>query len=288
MKTFTESYRGNGLSLCVHRFADEQATPSGVSSGVSIVLLHGFMDSGATWDLVAAELCESGASIYAPDFRGFGRSDRVPGGGYYHFPDYVADIAALIDAIAPRELVLVGHSMGGSVACLYTGTCPDRVQRLVLLEGVGPPAMDGSLALHRMRKWLNDLRELRQGRPLSSLEDAARRLSATHPHIDRGVLLSRARHLTIEKPDGTLEWAHDPLHRTTSPSIFHVEAFKGFLADIRCPVTFVSGGENGWHPTDEAERLAAFPTPPRVVTLEKAGHMMHWTEPSGVARAILG
>jgi len=284
VKTFSETYRGNGLSLCVHRFADSSATPS----GVSIVLLHGFMDSGATWDLVAKELCASGASIYAPDFRGFGRSDRVTGGGYYHFPDYVADIAALIDTIAPRELVLVGHSMGGSVACLYTGACPDRVQRLVLLEGVGPPAMDGSLAPVRMRKWLNDLRQLRDGRPLASLEDAARRLSTTHPHIDRGVILTRARHLTVERADGTLEWAHDPIHRTTSPSIFHVDAFKAFLAEIRCPVTFVSGGENGWHPTDEAERLAAFPIPPRVITLEKAGHMMHWTEPAGVARAILG
>ena len=283
MKTFSETYRGNGLSLCVHRFADEQASPS----DVSIVLLHGFMDSGATWDLVASELCTSGASIYAPDFRGFGRSDRVTGGGYYHFPDYVADITRLIDAIAPRELVLVGHSMGGTVACLYAGAFPERVQRLVLLEGVGPPAMDGSIAPLRMRRWLGELAELRAGRPLASVEDAARRLSATHPRIDRAVILSRARHLTIEKPDGTLEWAHDPLHRTTSPSIFHIDAFKSFLAEVRCPVTFVSGGETGWHPPDEGERLAAFPTPPRVIVLDHAGHMMHWTEPTAIARAIL-
>jgi pimeloyl-ACP methyl ester carboxylesterase len=283
VETFTEMIPGQGLSLCVHRFRDRQAPPN----GKTILLLHGFLDSGATWDLVGAELAPGGAEIYAPDMRGFGKSDRVGAGGYYHFPDYVADVAALVDRIAPSELVLVGHSMGGSVACLFTGACPDRVHKLVLLEGVGPPAMVPADALARTRRWLQDLRHAKGSRPLASLEDATHRLAATHPAIDRSILASRAPHLSIAGPDGSLVWAHDPLHRTTSPAIFQVESFKTFLAEIRCPVTFVSGGEAGWHPVDEAERLAAFPTPPRKVVLEGAGHMMHWTRPADVARVIL-
>jgi pimeloyl-ACP methyl ester carboxylesterase len=283
VETFTETIAGQGLSLSVHRFRDRRAQPN----GKTILLLHGFLDSGATWDRVGAELAQSGAAIYAPDMRGFGKSDRVGSGGYYHFPDYVADLAALVEHIAPAELLLVGHSMGGTVACLYAGACPDRVHKLVLLEGVGPPAMAPSDALTRTRRWLEELRSRKGLRPLASLEDATQRLAATHPGIDREVLASRAPLLTIAGDDGSLAWAHDPLHRTTSPSTFQIEALKAFLAEIRCPVTFVSGGETGWHPADEADRLASFPTLPRTIELEGAGHMMHWTRPVEVARAIL-
>src|SRR4051794_24555734 len=101
--------RVNGLKLYVHRFRDPAAAPS----GLTILLVHGFLDSGATWDLVAPRLARAGHDVVAPDLRGFGLSDYVGAGGYYHFPDYIADLAELVDAIAPRRLSVVGHSMGG-------------------------------------------------------------------------------------------------------------------------------------------------------------------------------
>ena len=93
----------NGLRLHVHRYRDEDAPPS----GLTIVLLHGFMDSGATWDMVAPVLARAGHDVVAPDLRGFGLSENIGAGGYYHFPDYVADLAELVDALAPRRLAIV-------------------------------------------------------------------------------------------------------------------------------------------------------------------------------------
>src|SRR5271166_3011453 len=118
--------RVNGLKLWVHRFREEATPPS----GLTIVLLHGFMDAGATWDLVAPTLAHGGHEVVAPDLRGFGWSDSIGAGGYYHFPDYVADVAELVDALAPRRLGLVGHSMGGTIAAFYAGANRDRVERL--------------------------------------------------------------------------------------------------------------------------------------------------------------
>ena len=253
----------------------------------TLLLLHGFLDVAASWDLVAAELTEAGYDLVAPDLRGFGDSARLAAGGYYHFADYVADVDALVDSVAPEWLGVVGHSMGGGIAALYAGTRPEKVKRLAILEGLGPMADPASFAVARMRKWLADLGRIdRTPRPLASFEQAVERLVVTHPRIDRALLATRAELLVRTTSEGKLVWAYDPLHRTTSPMPFDVAVFNAFLASIACPTLFVSGGPMGWHPPDEAERLAAIPELARL-ELPEAGHMMHWTEPRALAAALV-
>lgn len=271
-----------GLRLHVHRFRDEAVS----ARGITVLLLHGLLDAGATWDLVAEPLAREGFDVVAPDLRGFGQSEHVGPGGYYHFPDYVADVASLVDALAPARLAVVGHSMGGTIASSYTGAFPERVERLVLLEGAGPPAMEPSLAVDRTLAWLRDLATVaRAPRALASLDEAVTRLAQNHPRVPREVLASRAPLLTRTDAEGRLVWAFDPLHRTTSPTPFSVEGFKAFLARIRCPTLFVGGGPHGWHPPDEGERLACIASC-RTAEIAGAGHMMHWTAPAEVARLV--
>lgn len=273
----------NGLRLSVLRHRDEGAAPS----GLSVLLLHGYMDAAATWDRVAVALARAGHDVVTPDLRGFGESDRIGAGGYYHFPDYVADVAGLVDALAPARLAIVGHSMGGTIASLFTGTFPDRVERLALLEGFGPMAMDASLGVDRMRAWLRDMKRVaRADRPLSSLAEAVERLRVNHARVRVDVLEEMATKLTRRDAEGRLVWAFDPVHRTTSPSLFQTDVFRAFLAQIGCPVLCVSGGPLGWHPPDEEERIAAL-RDARRVELRDAGHMMHWTMPDELARCLV-
>ncbi|WP_437292896.1 alpha/beta fold hydrolase [Sorangium sp. So ce426] len=272
----------NGLALCVHRFRDDHARPT----GLTLLLLHGFLDAGSTWDLVAEPLARAGHDVVAPDLRGFGRSARVGAGSYYYFPDYIADVAALVDALAPARLGVVGHSMGGAVAVYYAGACPGRVERLALLEGMGPPASGPEVAVARVEAWLRQMAELdRAPRKLSSMQDAIARLVANHPRVPRDVLATRAPLLTREEPDGGLAWAYDPMHRTTSPLLFQVEAFMTFLERIACPTLLVSGGPTGWHPEDEAERVARLKRAEHV-ELPEAGHMMHWSAAAELAERL--
>jgi pimeloyl-ACP methyl ester carboxylesterase len=274
--------RVNGLKLWVHRFREESAPPS----GLTILLLHGFMDAGGTWDMVAPALARGGHEVVAPDLRGFGLSDSIGAGGYYHFPDYVADVAELVDALAPRRLAVVGHSMGATVAAYYAGAHRDRVERLALLEGMGPMATPAPVSVDRMVAWLRTLREVsRVPRPLSSLQEAVERLSLHHPRVPRDVIETRARLLTKADDTGRLVWAYDPLHRTTAPTPFHAESFKEFLRRIDCPTLVVSGGPSGWHPPDEAERVACLVQGTRF-ELASAGHMMHWTEPRALSERL--
>lgn len=262
----------------------------------TVVLVHGYMDAGGTWDLVAPALAAAGLRVLAPDMRGFGDGARVGAGGYYHFVDYVFDLADLVDQLAPGEpIALVGHSMGGTIATLLAGTFPERVARLVLVEGVGPPDNPWELGPVRMRGWIEQVRRSRargDGPPSFTREDALNRLSASHPSVAPEVLAHRLPHLARtagdarDSDEGRVAWRFDPLHRTTAPMPFFAKLFMEFAKKVTCPVLFVSGGPMGFHPSDEDERLAAFATCERA-EVGDAGHMAHWTQPDALARLLL-
>lgn len=255
------------------------------------LLLHGYMDAGSTWDLVAPALMAANLRVLAPDLRGFGEGARVGAGGYYHFPDYIFDVADLVDvAVASAPLYVVGHSMGGTVATQYTGAFPERVTKLALLEGAGPPDNPPEVAPTRMRRWIDQVRDLRAKgaapRSLGTREAALRRLKANHTGVDEAILAHRLPHLVREMEGGEVTWANDPLHRTISPMPFFARNFMAFANAVTCPVLYIGGGPTGYHPPDEDERLKAFRDLTHV-DIEGAGHMMHWTKPDELAAHLV-
>ncbi|EYF03437.1 alpha/beta fold hydrolase [Chondromyces apiculatus] len=283
MRATSDHHDVNGIRLFVRRLRDDTAPPT----GLTVLLLHGFLDAGATWDRIATPLAAAGHHVILPDLRGFGESGWIGAGGYYHFPDYVADVAALVDLLAPERLCIVAHSMGGAIAAYYTGTFPQRVHRLALLEGIGPTHNDPELAVPRMERWLRDLQRCdRTPRPMASLDEAIKRLTAFHPRIPRDVLEVRATQLTRRDDTGTYRWTWDPLHRTTAPTPFSGLAFSAFLRNITCPTLLVTGGPSGWRPAEETERFACLQTSEHV-DLPDAGHMMHWSQPEALAAALI-
>jgi pimeloyl-ACP methyl ester carboxylesterase len=264
--------------------------PTGPMAASTVLLLHGYLDAAATWEAVAPALTAHGLRVLAPDLRGYGDGAWVPAGGYYHFPDYVFDVADLVEQLVPRgsPLLLVGHSMGGTIANMFAGTFPERVTRLALLEGAGPPDNAHEVAPDRLRKWVDDVRAIR-GRPprrMATPEEALRRLVGNHPRVPEDVLAGRLAALSRELAGGGFAWKADPLHNTRSPAPFFAASWSAFARRVTCPVLFVSGGPLGWHPTDEETRVGAFATLERA-EISGAGHMMHWTEPAKLTRLLL-
>jgi pimeloyl-ACP methyl ester carboxylesterase len=248
----------------------------------TVFLLHGFLDNAWTWQWMVEAGLRGRAHLIAPDWRGHGDSDRVGPGGYYHFLDYLADLASLIAQVGRSRVSIVGHSMGGMVSAYFTGTYPERVQGLVMIEGLGP--VEGRLDPARIRRWVGEWQGTRATRSYGSLEEAAARLLQTDPELD----LSRARRLaekgTRVDSDGRLRFKHDPLHVTHGPYPFNVEAAERFWRAITAPVLLIDGGRSPQLP-DAAARRAAFARA-RHVVVDGTGHSAHRHRPGEVARLV--
>ena len=271
----------HGLSLAISEWGELGAP--------LVLMLHGFQDVGASFDDVAEVLATRGHHVVAPDLRGFGDSDRVAPGGWYYFPDYVFDVVELVDSLSPdASVALVGHSMGGTIAGLVAGTIPARIRKLALIEGVGPPSMSDDHAVDRMIHFIEGVRRARtRNEKLMSREDALARLAISHPTVEKHVLARRAEQLTRPSSIGGdgLVWAFDPLHRARSPFEFKVERWRSFARRITADTLCIGGGPTGFHPDDEAERIASIPAA-RSCDIDGAGHMVHWTRASALAEVL--
>jgi pimeloyl-ACP methyl ester carboxylesterase len=256
----------------------------------TVLLLHGFLDFA--WSF--APLVEAGLRgvyhIVAPDLRGHGDSDRVGPGGYYHFADYLPDVHDLLRQTARRRLSIVGHSMGGTVASYYTATFPTRVEKLVLLEGMGPPETPMPTGPERMLSWINAWSRVvdRPQRSFASVEEAAARLMEHDKLLAREMAMDLAARGTAPGEDGRLRFKHDPLHATLGPyGGFVFEIAARFWRRVPCPVLLIDGSASEMrHPPEELARRAACFHDLQRATLDGAGHMMQRHRPGALARLL--
>lgn len=254
----------------------------------TVVLVHGFLDLGWGWVPVARAGLDEGLHLVAPDMRGHGHSDRIGEGGYYHFMDYLADLDSLISQVGRKRVSLVGHSMGGSIVTYYAGTFPERVERLAVLEGLGPPDQ-GDAVPSRVASWISAWRRQRGSAPRSyvDLATAARRLQKLDPLLGDDLALELAEHGTRDDGDGGRCFLHDPLHLTQGPYPFRVEVAKSFWQRVACPTLFVTGTESVFrHAEDEMKQRQACFKEGRHAYLDGAAHMMMRHQPAALAQLL--
>lgn len=263
----------------------------GDPSGEPLVLVHGFLDLAYSWQPFVAELLaktQRPLRIIAPNCRGHGDSGWVGAGGYYHFPDYIFDLDCVLRAAGIGQCKLIGHSMGGTISFQYAGTFPSRVNKLVLIEGVGPVGMNFSDAPLRMEFWINEVHERgrRHFREYSSVEAGASQLRQTNPRLNEPFALALACAGMKRNDRGKWVWKFDPLHRTAAPQPFYAAQALAFFQRIECPVLIVDGKESRQtRRTDKQERSDAM-RQHRDVVIERAGHMVHHDNPGRLAEVI--
>jgi pimeloyl-ACP methyl ester carboxylesterase len=254
---------------------------------VTFVLLHGFADLGAMWSDVAERLAPHG-HVVAPDLRGHGDSDWIGPGGYYYFMDYLADVDDLIAQVARPRVVLVGHSMGGSVAAYYAGLRPERLTALALLEGIGLPDMSMLDGPSRTAGWIDAWRAARgKARVMASLEEAASRLRRHDDKLDE-VQARRFAELGTRKIEGGYTWKHDPLHTTAGPHAFRLDVAIKYWQRVTCPVLILDGADSQFRLSldERAQRRALFANH-RHAVIDNAGHAIARHQPARVAELLL-
>ncbi|MGD9943141.1 MAG: alpha/beta fold hydrolase [Burkholderiaceae bacterium] len=255
----------------------------------TVFLLHGWMDVSASFQFVVDHLPPQWR-LLAPDWRGFGLSDRA-GRDTYWFPDYLGDLDCLLDALAGQQPVdLVAHSMGGNVATLYAGVRPGRVRRLINLEGVGMPASRPDQAPGRYLRWLDELKTPQRLRPYASLAEVADRLRRTNPRLRPDFAAFLAQHWARPVPEGGFELLGDPVHKGIAPLLYQLDEVLACWAAIEAQVLWVlAEHQNDWHRfihTPEYQTRLQVIRSLRRVTVADAGHMLHHDQPGPVARLI--
>ena len=261
-----------------------------------LVLLHGWMDVAASYQFMVDALARE-HFIIAPDWRGFGLTNAV-GADTFWFPDYIADLDALLDHYcADTPVNLVGHSMGGNVAMLYAAVRPERVRRLINLEGFGLPATRPSQAPARYTQWLSELKQLRQGelklRHYDTLDAVARRLIKTNPRLSPDKAHWLAAHWSAETAPGQWTILGEAAHKIINPQLYRVDEILAVFANIRAPMLMVEASDDSmaqWWKGKYAlpefhERLKALPDV-TIRQLPDCSHMLHHDQPELLARLI--
>ena len=244
-----------------------------------LLLVHGGRDHCRNWDWVARALRRDWR-ILAPDLRGHGDSQWNVG-GTYRMSDYVYDIAQLVHQTMEGPISIIGHSLGGMVALRYAGLYPEKVRRLIAVEGMGPPpkweAERRAKPTHRrLTDWIEDLRGLsgRLPRRYPALEDAFRRMRDENPHLTA----EQARHLTVHgvnrNEDGTYSWKFDNYVRLFAAVDLEPEELHGLWGRISCPVLLARGAES-WASDPREDGRAAHFRDARCIDIEGAGHWAH-------------
>lgn len=261
-----------------------------------LVLTHGWMDVGASYQFVVDELARiegPARHVVALDWRGFGGSG---GGGVdaYWFHDYLGDLDTVLDALAPGATVdLVGHSMGGNIAMSYAGVRPARIRRLVNLEGFGLPDSKPEHAPRRLATWLDELKAPAVLRSYESVAEVAARLRRNNPRLPPDKADWLAPHWSERRADGRWHILGDPAHKRVNPVLYRAEEVLAGWRRIAAPVLWVEGADTDvakyWgdrYPRAEFEaRLAQVPHVERLV-LADCGHMLHHDQPAAVAARL--
>ncbi|MBG9387909.1 alpha/beta fold hydrolase [Caenimonas aquaedulcis] len=261
-----------------------------------MVMVHGWMDVGASWQFMV-DAFEEDHYVIAPDWRGYGLTESPPADNYW-FPDYLADLDFLLDHYAPGAPVnLVGHSMGGNIAMLYAGSRPERIRRLVNLEGFGMAATRPSQAPKRYAKWMDELKALHRGdmalKSYGSADGVAQRLMKTNRRLGQDKADWLARHWA--KPDAQGRWhiLGDVAHKITNANLYRVDEVLEIYKAITAPVLAIESDHDSltqwWQGkftlAEYHERLNAVPDVRRAVVTD-AGHMLHHDQPAQLAHLV--
>jgi pimeloyl-ACP methyl ester carboxylesterase len=244
-----------------------------------LILQHGGRDHCRSWDWVAADLAKDW-HVIAPDLRGHGDSAWSPD-GEYAFTTMVYDFAQLVHTLGHEQVSIIAHSLGGNIATRFTGLYPEKVVKLVNIEGLGPSSatLAARPRVHlddRIRGWIEDKRTAagRLPRRYNTIEEAFARMKAENGFLSD----EQARHLTVHgasrNEDGTWSWKFDNYLNLRRPTDITASEMQGLWAAITCPVLLLSG-KNSFVAIQPDDARPTYFRNLRHVHYENAGHWLH-------------
>ncbi len=253
----------------------------GDPSAPPLLALHGWLDNAASFSLLAP-LLAAHYRVIALEMEGHGHSDHLAVGADYHYLRHVQSVQAAADALQLTRFTLLGHSLGAGVASLVAAAIPQRIERLLLIEGLGPLGDDGSRTLQRFRETLAARAE--RGRPLRVFRSIEQAISArcmasgmqaelARPIVERGLI----------ETEGGWRWRSDS--RLTRPTAVRLAESQvhALLKGISTPTKLLLAQPAAPYLPPEPVRMRAACVADIEVSHMDGSHHLHLEHPQAVA-----
>lgn len=263
----------------------------GDSSKPLLILLHGWMDCGATYRYVAEFLCEH-YFLVAPDWRGFGHSDHASS---YWFPDYYADLEKVLDHYSPHHPAnIVGHSMGGNIALMYAGIHPHRVNRVMSLEALGMEPTQPKEAPEKYRRWMREITSEAATKVYPNFDALCYSVRQGNPRLASEMVVELAQMWAEPMgEEGAYKLKHDHAHRYANPVRYNFDDVLEVWQEITARVGLVMATKSTFYNRfarygrlDESKKVLKI-ADADYFEIKNCGHMLHIEKPKATAETIL-
>ena len=176
---------------------------------------------------------------------------------------------------------------------IYAGSCPERIRRLINVEGFGLARTDPAQAPARLAKWLKQLKTPVSMRTFASQEEVAIHLMKLSRHMDKGFALWLAGQWAELKADGRWHVMADAQHKRVNPILYRCDEVLAAWQNIEARVLWVEGDTPEQTPIDP-ERFSRQEFESRLnlvrslerVRIKQCGHMVHLDQPLLLAQAV--
>jgi pimeloyl-ACP methyl ester carboxylesterase len=246
--------------------------------------LHGWLDNAGSFARLAP-LLAARFQVIALELPGHGHSDHLAAGVSYRYLDYVQAVLAAVDAMPLGRYSLLGHSLGAGIAALVAAATPERIEKLLLIEGLGPLGDDGSHTLQRFRDAFaprgDNSKPLRVFRSIEQAASARSMVSGlpaelARPIVERGLI----------ETDGGWRWRSDSRLTRPSPVRLADAQIHALLRGIDAPTALLLAQPATSYLPSAPMQARAECVAHLTVTHLDGGHHLHLEHPAAVAAWI--
>ena len=252
-----------------------------MNTSPTLIFIHGFRGTHHGLSLIAAHF--SGHDAFVPDLPGFGDG---PSSELYNLENYVAWLHGYITAHRGEKTVLIGHSFGSIVAAAFAAAHPQMIDRLVLINPIGAPALEGPRGILSKLAvgyyWVGKRLPARAGKAWLSSRASVQVMSSV---------------MAKTKDKALRRYIHDQHHRYFSQFHSADSVYQGFLTSIShsvrdvapkisTPTLLIAGEKDDITPIEKQKELLALFSHASMVVIPNVGHLTHYETPDQVAQAI--
>jgi len=200
-----------------------------------VIASHGWLDNAGSFELLAPLL--PGCEIVALDLAGHGYSDSRSADSAYNVWQDVGDLLGVVDDMSWQRCTLLGHSRGAAISMLFAATFPERVDKLILLEGGLPLTAEPDEAPEGLAQALRESRALlgKSGRVFTDRTTAIAERAAGFSKVTKAAAEILARR-SLREVSGGFQWHADQRLKAQSELKLTPEHARAFARRVACPV----------------------------------------------------